>query len=167
MTERIRVLFVDDEENILKAVRRVFPDDRYEILTAASGEQAIAVLEAGPPVQVVVSDYRMPGMGGVEFLRTVARRWPDAVRIALSGQADTSDLVSTINEGGVYKFIFKPWNEAELTVTIANAATLYFLERSVRDLMLEVKAKDEEIARLRQALGRALSPAALVSGEEE
>jgi two-component system NtrC family sensor kinase len=155
MIEPIRLLFVDDEENILHSIERMFHDAGYTILTAKSGHAGLAILETGPPVQVVVSDYRMPGMSGVEFLQAVARRWPETVRIVLSGYADTPSVIGAINEGGIYKFISKPWNDDELRLAVANAATLYFLQHRIGELLRELKSKDDEISRLREELAGA------------
>jgi two-component system NtrC family sensor kinase len=152
MTEPITLLFVDDEVNILRSIERMFLYDNYHILTASSGPEAINMLEACAAVHVVVSDYGMPGMNGVELLRTVHRRWPDTVRMVLSGYSDTAAVVSAINEGGIFKFITKPWNEDDFKITIANAATLYFLQKRVSELVREVKDRNELIARLQAQL---------------
>jgi response regulator RpfG family c-di-GMP phosphodiesterase len=152
MMETFRLLFVDDEENVLQSLKRVFLDADYSIQTSTSGQEGLSILEAGPPIHVVVSDYRMPRMNGVEFLSMVARKWPDTVRIVLSGYADTPAVIGAINEGGIYKFISKPWNDDELRVAVANAATLYFLQRRIAELMHQVKFKDDEIDRLRKDL---------------
>lgn len=152
MTEPVTLLFVDDEINILRSVERMFLDENYHIVTAGSGAEALRILKSGSPVHVVVSDYRMPGMNGVELLRTIHHRWPDTVRIVLSGYSDTAAVVSAINEGGIFKFIAKPWNEDDLKITIANAATLYFLQKRVSELVREVKDKNELIARLQDQL---------------
>jgi two-component system, NtrC family, sensor kinase len=152
MSESVCLLFVDDEDNILQSIKRMFFNADYTIYTAKSGAEALALLESGTPVHVVVSDYRMPGMNGVEFLQRVSRKWPDTVRIVLSGYADTPAVIGAINEGGIYKFISKPWNDDDLRVAVANAATLYFLQRKIKELMHNLKAKDDEIARLKEAL---------------
>ncbi|MDD2335713.1 MAG: response regulator [Geobacteraceae bacterium] len=125
MTETIRILFIDDEANILRSLERVFIDDEYEILTARSVSQALEILSNLSPVQVVVSDYRMPQMNGVELLRTVREKWPETVRAVLSGYADTEAIVSAINDGQIYRFIPKPWNDTELRMTIATAVKQY------------------------------------------
>jgi two-component system, NtrC family, sensor kinase len=121
MTEEIRILFIDDEVNILRALERVFLDEDYEILTAGSAGEALDTLSSISPVQVVVSDYRMPLMNGVELLRTVREKWPETVRAILSGYADMEAVVSAINDGQIYRFIPKPWNDDELRMTIAAA----------------------------------------------
>lgn len=154
MKEQARILFVDDEQNILHSVERMFLDEGYSIVTAASGKEGLALLEK-EPVHVVVSDYRMPEMNGVEFLRKVARGWPDTVRIVLSGYAEMAVVVEAINEGGIYKYLSKPWNDDELRITLANAVTLFFLQKRVSELAREVNEKNDEIARLRKALAQA------------
>ena len=146
MTEEVKILCVDDETSVLNSLERLFLDETYTILRAVSGEEALAVLERENPVQVVVSDYRMPGMDGVELLRQVYERWPDTVRIILSGYADAASIVSAINEGRVYKFIPKPWNDDELRVTIAKAVELYSLVKENRDLNSELMAANESLA---------------------
>lgn len=140
MEESIKILCVDDEKNVLRALERLFMDEEYEILTATNGEEALTLLgEQQPGIQLVISDYRMPGMDGVDFLKQVNERWPATIRIVLSGFADTASVVGAINEGQIYKFIPKPWNDDELKVTIAKALEVYFLreknERLADELM--------------------------------
>jgi FixJ family two-component response regulator len=133
MSETVRILFVDDEANILRALERVFIEDDYEILTAPSGEDALEILVSVSPVQVVVSDFRMPGMNGVDFLRRVRGRWPEIVRAVLSGYADTAAIVSAINEGQIYRFIPKPWDDTDLRMTIAAAVEQH--KRQAKEIM--------------------------------
>lgn len=146
MAEEVKILCVDDETSVLNSLERLFLDETYTILRAVSGEEALTVLERENPVQVIISDYRMPGMDGVELLRQVYERWPDTVRIILSGYADAASIVSAINEGRVYKFIPKPWNDDELRVAIAKAVELYFLVKENRDLNTELLTANEKLA---------------------
>jgi len=141
------ILCVDDEANVLRSLERIFLDDDYEILTATSGEEALRILENHGPCQVVISDYRMPSMDGVAFLKEVYRRWPDTVRIVLSGYADTAAIVSAINEGHIYKFLPKPWDDNELRVTIINALERYALQKRNRELMVELSGANDELER--------------------
>lgn len=150
----IRILIVDDEGNVLKALERVFMDDEYEIVTCGSGEEGLAALEKGGTFQVVISDYRMPVMNGVEFLRAVYGRWPQTVRIVLSGYADSGAIVDAINLGHIYKFIPKPWNDDELKVTIANALERYFLQRKNEQLLEELTASNENLRSTNENLER-------------
>ncbi len=152
MSEQIRILCVDDEPNVLRAVQRIFLDDDYEILTAPSAAEGLKVMESGGPIQIVISDYRMPEMNGVDLLSEVCRRWPDTVRIVLSGYADTAAIVAAINEGQIYKFIAKPWNDDELRMSIGNAVDLYFLNMHNRELTRELTAKNAELSRVNAKL---------------
>lgn len=145
MTEPIQILCVDDERNVLRALQRVFLDEDYTLHTALSGSEGLEILSGEPGIQVVISDYRMPEMDGVEFLREVCERHPDTVRIVLSGYADTAAVVDAINEGQIYKFIPKPWNDDELRVTIANAIERYSLQAHNRELMRELQDSNEEL----------------------
>jgi len=144
-SEQIKILCVDDERNVLRALERIFLDDDYEIVIAGSGDEGLQIMEASGPFQVVISDYRMPVMNGVEFLKEVYKRWPETVRIVLSGYADAGAIVAAINEGHIYRFIPKPWNDDELRVTLHNSLERYFLQRKNRELL-------EELSNANQAL---------------
>ncbi|MDA8169568.1 MAG: response regulator [Nitrospiraceae bacterium] len=155
MEEEIKILCVDDEPNVLKALQRLFLDDDYEILTAASGQDGLLMLEK-EKVQLVISDYRMPMMNGVEFLKEVRLHHPETVRIVLSGYADTAAIVSAINEGEIYKFIPKPWNDDELKVTVLNALERYFLYKENARLTVDLKKKNEELSKVNAQLEKLL-----------
>lgn len=152
--EPIKILCVDDERNVLRALQRAFLDDDFELLLASTGEEGLEILRNEAPVQIVLSDYRMPGMNGVDFLKEVCTGWPETVRIVLSGYADTASIVEAINEGEIYKFIPKPWNDDELRITINNALERYFLRKRNQKLTEELKARNEELERLNRDLER-------------
>jgi two-component system NtrC family sensor kinase len=152
MPEPAKILFVDDERSVLRAIERLFLDDEYEILTALSGEEGLAVLESVASMQVVVSDYRMPRMNGVDFLKQVHARWPDTIRIVLSGYADTATVVAAVNEGQIYRFVGKPWNDDELRITLDNAVETYNLNQMNRALTERLQEYNEELADLNRNL---------------
>lgn len=154
MEEQIRILLVDDEINVLRSLERTFMDEEYEILTAPSGSKGLSILQDVSPVQVVISDYRMPQMNGVDFLREVCRRWPDTVRMVLSGYADTAVVISAINEGEIYKFIPKPWNDDELRIAIINALERYSLNKKNNELTEALFTKIEELKQANSNLER-------------
>lgn len=154
MSDQVKILCVDDERNVLRALERIFLDDDYEILTAGSGQEGLEILETEPDIQVVISDYRMPGMNGVDFLREVYSRHPDTIRIVLSGYADTASVVAAINEGQIYKFVPKPWNDDELRMTIAKAIETFFLHRKNLELTEALRRKNEELSTLNDSLER-------------
>lgn len=145
MGEPVKILCVDDEPNVLKALTRLFMDDDYEILTAASGDEGLAILAEHWDIQVVISDYRMPDMNGVDFLKAVFEGWPHTIRIVLSGYADTASVVAAINEGQIYKFIGKPWDDEALKITIAQAIEYYGLEKKNQELAKQLQASNAEL----------------------
>ena len=151
MEEEIKILCVDDEPNVLNALKRLFLDENYTILTAPSGQEGISILEQ-EHVQIVISDYRMPNMNGVEFLRKVYERWPDTVRIVLSGYADASAIVAAINEGRIYKFVPKPWNDDDLLVTIRNSVERHTLYTLNRQMSAELMIKNHELLKVNAQL---------------
>ena len=153
MGETIKLLCVDDERNVLRALERIFMDEEYEILSATSGEEGFALFTANPDIQVVISDYRMPGMNGVEFLRQICEKYPDTVRIVLSGYADTASVVSAINEGQIYKFVSKPWSDEELRQTVAKAVESFALNHQNKELKKELEELKRELAALKVTLG--------------
>ncbi len=152
MGEEIKILCVDDEKNVLKALERLFLDTDYEILTATSGEEGLEILQNTGPIQLVVSDYRMPKMNGVDFLKEVCKVRPNTVRIVLSGYADTAAIVEAINEGKIYKFMPKPWNDDELKVAISNAIEHYFMQEKNMMLTKELETKNEELLQINNNL---------------
>ena len=152
--DQTRILCVDDERNVLRALERIFLDDDYEILTASSGEEGLEMLNAAGEVQLVISDFRMPGMNGVEFLKEVFKTHPETIRIVLSGYADTAAVVAAINEGKIYKFIPKPWNDDELKMTVAKALETFAIQRRNEQLAEELKRKNQELCELNSNLER-------------
>lgn len=120
--QRARVLFVDDEERILTALRSVFRAS-YHVLTATNGPEALELVRKFHP-HVVVSDQRMPGMTGVELLRQVKEAAPASVRMLLTGYSDLAAIVGSVNEGEVFRFVSKPWDNQEIRKTIGEAADI-------------------------------------------
>lgn len=114
------LLLVDDELPVLRALQRLFRPSGYTILMAQSGEEALLLMEQ-QPVHVVLSDFRMPQMTGDQLLRQVKELYPGTVRMILSGFADLSAVMSALNDGAVYKFLVKPWNNEELQAQLEEA----------------------------------------------
>jgi EAL domain-containing protein (putative c-di-GMP-specific phosphodiesterase class I)/ActR/RegA family two-component response regulator len=130
--ERI-LLFVDDDPNVLSALRRAFHRARVRVLTATSPRQAFELL-ACHAVGVVVSDQRMHTMTGTEFLRRVKALHPDTVRIVLTGYTELGAVIEAVNQGSVYKFLTKPWEDRLLQVIVDEAFGLFELARQNRIL---------------------------------
>ncbi|MDX1593933.1 MAG: sigma-54 dependent transcriptional regulator [Gammaproteobacteria bacterium] len=131
------VLVVDDEVRSQEALARTLMES-FEVLTASDAEAAVKVLER-EWVRVVLCDQRMPGTSGVELLTRVRERWPDVVRIIISGYTDTEDIIAGINEAGIYQYITKPWQPESLLLTVRAAADLYHLQQENARLDLELR----------------------------
>ena len=134
---RPRVLIVDDEVRSLESLERNLSDE-FNVHTASNAEQATAILES-EWVQIILCDQRMPDMTGAEFLKIVREKWPDVVRIIISGYTDAEDIISGVNDAGIYQYITKPWQPNELLLTLKNAARLFDLQRQNELLAIELK----------------------------
>lgn len=142
----IKILLVDDEVNITKALRRLLMAyDQYDVHTANSGQEAVEILKEEPEVGVVISDQRMPGMTGVEFLGRARELVPDGVRILLTGYADIEASIGAINQGAVFRYLTKPWNDEELLEVVADAARNFWLVAENKRLNALVAKQNEEL----------------------
>lgn len=139
-----RILLVDDEPNVLNALKRVFRQENYAVTTASGGQEALALLRK-EPFHLMISDYMMPGMSGAELLKQAKALKPEIIRIMLTGHADTGAVMGAINEGAVYKFILKPWNDDDLRVTVALALEQYDLIQKNKALQQDNARKSKEI----------------------
>lgn len=143
-----RVLLVDDEEENLEVLTAVLEDD-YELLRAAGGREALDVLAEHGPVDLIVSDQRMPGLTGVELLEQVAQRWPDTIRIVLTAYSDVTPMIDAINRGAVHRFLLKPFSVDEMLAVVADGLSM----KSAADaLRLVVEALAQRRAELSRAL---------------
>ncbi|WP_236551442.1 response regulator [Billgrantia tianxiuensis] len=122
------LLLLDDEANILRALKRVLRRDGYRVLTTTSAQEAFELL-ATETVQVIISDQRMPEMSGTEFLRRAKELYPDTVQIVLSGYTDLKTITEAINESAIYKFLTKPWDDEELRLVVQQAFRHYAKQR--------------------------------------
>jgi len=143
MMERT-LLLVDDEENITSALVRLLRRDGYRILRASSGAEGLALL-AQNEVGVIVSDQRMPGMTGVEFLGKVREQFPDTIRIVLSGYTELNSVTDAINRGAVYKFFTKPWDDDLLRANVEEAFQRYEMKMENQRLARELQQANEEL----------------------
>lgn len=145
--ERITVLLVDDEENILKSLRRLLMDEEFDIETASSGEAGLEKLRTLENVGLIISDQRMPGMNGAEFLGRSREIAPHAQRMLLTGYSDINATIEAINKGGAGRYLSKPWDDDELIGAIRAALELYrqgFEKRRLNDIMNQQKKELEE-----------------------
>lgn len=138
------LLLVDDEANILSALRRLLRPAGYRILTAESGAEGLEMVSA-EPIDLVISDMRMPGMDGAAFLTRVREIAPDTLRILLTGYADIEATVAAINEGEIYRYVAKPWNDQELRLMVADALAMRRLKADNQRLAALNLRQNEEL----------------------
>ena len=146
MTERT-VLCVDDELNVLRSLKRLLRKEPFRLLIAESGAEALEVLKK-EEVHVVCSDYRMPGMTGTELLSKVAELYPLTVRVVLSGYADIAAIVEAINNGHIYRFLSKPWNDEQLKANLKSCLEHQELIESHHRLTEELVQRNAELRSL-------------------
>jgi putative nucleotidyltransferase with HDIG domain len=151
--EKPGVLFVDDEVNILKSLVRLFRADPVRVFTASSAAEALALL-GSEPIQVVVSDQRMPGTTGAKLLAQVRERWPEIARILLTGHAEIQVAVEAINQGEIFRLLTKPWNDLELRATVRRALDDVAMRSEVRRLNQLTRAQNASLSEVNASLER-------------
>ncbi len=129
--KKIAVLYVDDEENNLFSFKAVFRV-KYQVYTALSGDEALKIL-GEKSIQIIITDQRMPNMTGVEFLEKVIEKFPDPMRLLLTGYADMNAVVDAVNKGKIFHYLSKPWNEEELDITINRAYEAYLQKEKLKE----------------------------------
>jgi len=138
------VLVVDDEVRSQEALRRTLEED-FEVFCASGASEALAVLEREMPsaaIRIVLCDQRMPGTTGVVFLKEVRHRWPDVVRIILSGYTDAEDIITGVNEAGIWQYLLKPWQPEQLLLTLQRAAEVWRLQQENQRLSLDLRTAE-------------------------
>lgn len=140
--DKSKVLFVDDEPKILSSIRRGIIGEKYVGLYANSGKEAIEIME-NEEIAVLVTDMRMPEMNGLELLQLVKEKYPNTLRIVLSGYAQISQVLATVNKVGVFKYIAKPWDlEDDFLVGIRQAVDYYNLQKINKELKIALEKKN-------------------------
>ena len=147
------LLFVDDEPAILSSLRSSFRPPNYRVFMAASGAEGLTIL-AREKVDMVISDARMPEMDGATFLKKVYEQWPDVMRVMLTGYADISTTIAAINEGKIYRYLNKPWDEHVLRETVDSGLRQRFLEYERERLEKLTQQQKAELAKLNNSLER-------------
>jgi signal transduction histidine kinase/CheY-like chemotaxis protein len=137
------ILYVDDEPQNLYLFRSFFEQD-YKVITASSGSAALDTL-AKQEIQVLLADQRMPGINGIQLLQTVAKRYPETVRILVTGYSDIEVVIDAINRGSVYRYLSKTWDFDEIQATIRNALEFYELKKKNQALIGSLRRKVEEL----------------------
>ncbi|MDD5438749.1 MAG: hybrid sensor histidine kinase/response regulator [Candidatus Omnitrophica bacterium] len=144
MPKQISVVILDDEQNVLNALMRLFKDEPFGVAVTTDHAGALSLLEK-ETIKVVVSDHRMPAITGIEFLKMVKERYPDIMRILITGHVDLEIAEDAINKGEVYRFINKPWDDSALKITIRDAIDKF-------DLTEKIKVQNKELIELNAKL---------------
>lgn len=153
---RPAVLCVDDEISILKSLQRLLLPENFEVVTATGGEQGLLLLEKRE-FAVIISDMRMPGMTGAEFLQLAAQRCPDSQRLLLTGYADIESTIKAINQGQIQRYIQKPWSNEALVLQIKESAEKYQLIKHNRALQQQLSVQNQKLANANQLLEQHVS----------
>jgi len=154
MTTLPTILVVDDEQRSLESLYRILEDD-FDVRTALTIQEAEQILQQ-EWVQVILCDQRMPELTGVEFLKQVREKWPDVIRMIISGYTDSDDIIDALNDAGIYQYISKPWHPDKLIPLLKNACRMFDLQRQNESLSVELKRLsshvDESITAKREKL---------------
>ena len=148
----IKVLLVDDEENILRSLKRLLMNEGIEILVANSGDKALDMIKNNEDIGLIISDQRMPGLTGVDFLEQAKKISPSSIRILLTGYSDITAAIDAINRGGASKYLTKPWKDEELIMSVREACQRYVLVQKNRQLSALIQQKNEELKQWSQEL---------------
>ena len=141
--KKIDILYVDDEQNNLISFKATFRL-KYNILIAISADDAIKILE-NKPVEIIITDQRMPNMTGIEFLEKIIGKYPDPVRILLTGYADMNAVIDAVNKGKIYHYLSKPWSEQELDETIKKAYEVYKANKEIKEMNDKLAVSNDQL----------------------
>lgn len=141
------ILIVDDDPNVISAIKRSLMEEPYTFFTANSGIEGLNILK-DHRIKLVISDEKMPGMTGTEFLSAVKNLFPETVRIMLTGHASIQAAMKAVNNGEIYRFFSKPWDDIVLNLSIRSAIEKYNLEEENRRLLKTVKRQASELRQL-------------------
>ncbi len=145
------LLFVDDEPNVLKALRRLFHSEGYIIHLAEGGAQGLDILRQHA-IDLIISDMRMPEMSGAEFLARAVEEWPETVRILLTGYSDLQSTIDAVNKGRIFSYCNKPWNDEELKLLVRNALEQKHLREERERLSTIIRRQNDELKTLNEHL---------------
>lgn len=145
-TPRIKVLYIDDEPNNLIAFAASFRR-QFEVYAASSAAEGHKILES-TEIHVILSDQRMPGITGIEFFESILDKFPDPIRILITGYADINAVIAAINKGQVYKYLTKPWDEASLAIFIGRAYEVFALRQQNIQLANQLQHASQKLERM-------------------
>jgi response regulator RpfG family c-di-GMP phosphodiesterase len=141
--KKVNILYVDDEMNNLVSFKATFRL-KYNVFTAIGGEEAIKILDENE-MHIIITDQRMPGMTGVEFLERIIEKHPDPMRILLTGYADLNAVIDAVNKGKIFHYLSKPWNEEELEMTIQRAYDIYSKRKEEQQITDQLALSNDQL----------------------
>lgn len=144
---RHRILIVDDDEGVRSALRRILASEAHIVLEADSPRTALSVL-ADNPVSVIITDERMPACSGRDFMRIVRKRYPRVARIMLTAYADTKTVIEAVNDGEIFRFFTKPWDDVELVAAVRQAIAAFEETELECDILSKLKERDDDTKEL-------------------
>ncbi len=140
---RIKILYVDDEENNLNSFKAAFRRE-YDVTVALSATEAKELLKTNS-FEIIITDQRMPGITGVDFLASIIDEYPEAIRMLLTGYADIQAVIDAINKGQIFQYITKPWDEQQMRVVINNAYEIFSLRKENKKLLQSLLRANEQL----------------------
>ncbi len=155
--KRASILIVDDDELVLSSLRGVFSlQTDYQVHEASDPKKALELV-GRTPLDVVISDFLMPKMNGIDFLKEVSRLQPDAVRLLFTGYADKENAIKAINDVGLYQYIEKPWENDDLRLIIRNGLEKRLLLKRLEDKITEVNNAHDELMKVQKEILKAFA----------
>jgi DNA-binding NtrC family response regulator len=142
-TPKIKILYIDDEENNLNSFKAAFRRD-YEVTVAISASEAKELIKSNT-FEIIITDQRMPGITGVDFLASIIKDYPEPIRMLLTGYADIQAVIDAINKGQIYQYITKPWDEQQMRVIINNAYEIFSLRQENKELLKSLIRANEQL----------------------
>lgn len=141
--KKINILYVDDEENNLISFKAAFRL-KYHVYLAHSGDEALKFLES-KSVEIIITDQRMPNMTGIEFLEKILEKYPEPMRILLTGYSDMNAVIEAVNKGKIYHYLAKPWIEEEINMTIKRAYEVYEDKLKIKQLNEKLAISNDQL----------------------
>jgi DNA-binding NtrC family response regulator len=142
-TSKIKILYIDDEENNLNSFKAAFRRE-YEVTVALSASEAKELIKSNG-FEIIITDQRMPGITGVDFLASIINDYPEPIRMLLTGYADMQAVIDAINKGQIYQYITKPWDEQQMRVIINNAYEIFSLRQENKELLKSLIRANEQL----------------------
>ncbi len=164
--QNIHMLLVDDEPEIINALKRIFRRSKYTIHSANGGQEALNIIDDNS-IDIIISDVKMPSMSGASLLSQIAKEWPDTIRIVLTGHSDLTDTLKLVNEANIYRYFTKPWVKGDLIKAVEQGVKQIQLTRENKALLALTNEQNEQLIKLNAALGEQVAHTATKLSDTE